>query len=118
MGLLATPALYMLRFAPREAVLPVFLLSLFPFTCPDHFVSQRASFRLACLGSYSSHQPCYLAIKRRRVMNSAAGEYSGMVDCFRKSVAKEGPSSLMKGFIPAFARVGPRVVIAFVTMEQ
>ena len=51
-------------------------------------------------------------------MNSSTGKYSGMVDCFGKTVANEGIGSLWKGFIPAWARVGPRVVIAFVTMEQ
>jgi len=57
------------------------------------------------------------AVPFGRVMNST-GKYAGMADCFSKTVAGEGVASLWKGFIPAWARVGPRVVIAFVTMEQ
>ena len=41
-----------------------------------------------------------------------------MTDCFRKSVAAEGVLSLWKGFWPNFSRIGPRVVIIFVIMEQ
>ena len=44
--------------------------------------------------------------------------YKGMVDCFRKSVVSEGPLSLWKGFWPNFGRIGPRVTIIFVIMEQ
>ena len=55
---------------------------------------------------------------KSRVMRDAKGEYSGLVDCFRKSLANEGVLSFWKGFIPAWARVGPRVVICFVVMEQ
>lgn len=60
-------------------------------------------------------------VVKSRVMNSSGGvgaEYTGMVDCFTKTVRNEGVASLWKGFLPAWARVGPRVVIAFVTMEQ
>eukprot|EP00658_Telonema_sp_P-2_P042700 TRINITY_DN30695_c0_g1_i1.p1 TRINITY_DN30695_c0_g1~~TRINITY_DN30695_c0_g1_i1.p1 ORF type:complete len:287 (-),score=60.77 TRINITY_DN30695_c0_g1_i1:283-1143(-) len=56
-------------------------------------------------------------VVKSRVMNGA-GEYKGMVDCFVKTVQAEGIGSLWKGFIPAWGRVGPRVVICFVTMEQ
>lgn len=44
--------------------------------------------------------------------------YTGMVDCFRKSVRSEGVTSLWKGFWPNYARVGPRVVIIFTVIEQ
>ena len=44
--------------------------------------------------------------------------YSGMVDCFVKSSAKEGPMSLYNGFWPNFGRVVPRVTIVFIVMEQ
>ena len=46
------------------------------------------------------------------------GRYNGMIDCFRKSAVSEGPLSLWKGFWPNFARIGPRVTIIFVMMEQ
>jgi solute carrier family 25 uncoupling protein 8/9 len=44
--------------------------------------------------------------------------YSGMVDCFVKSSASEGPMSLYNGFWPNFGRVVPRVTIVFIVMEQ
>lgn len=44
--------------------------------------------------------------------------YSGMVDCFIKSSASEGPMSLYNGFLPNFGRVVPRVMIVFLVMEQ
>lgn len=55
---------------------------------------------------------------KSRVMRDARNEYKGMADCLTKSVQHEGVFSLWKGFLPAWARVGPRVVICFVTMEQ
>ena len=53
-----------------------------------------------------------------RLMRDSKNEYRGLTDCFRHIFQNEGVSSLWKGFIPAWARVGPRVVICFVTMEQ
>jgi len=44
--------------------------------------------------------------------------YAGMVDCFIKSSASEGPMSLYNGFWPNFGRVVPRVMIVFLVMEQ
>ena len=41
-----------------------------------------------------------------------------MIDCFGKTISKEGVPALWKGFIPAWCRVGPRVIICFVTIEQ
>jgi solute carrier family 25 uncoupling protein 8/9 len=56
-------------------------------------------------------------VAKSRLMNGGA-EYSGMVDCMTRTAKNEGVAALWKGFIPAWARVGPRVVIAFVVMEQ
>jgi len=44
--------------------------------------------------------------------------YTGMIDCFTKSVVQEGPFSLYRGFWPNFGRVVPRVTIVFIVMEQ
>ena len=55
---------------------------------------------------------------KSRIMKDDVGKYNGMVDCFKKTQQAEGISSFWKGFIPAWARVGPRVVICFVVMEQ
>jgi len=63
-------------------------------------------------------------VTKSRLMSQpfdAAGKgtrYSGMLDCFVQSAQKEGPFSLQKGFFPNYCRVGPRVLIIFVVMEQ
>jgi hypothetical protein len=55
---------------------------------------------------------------KSRVMKDDVGQYRGLVDCFKQTFQKEGVFSFWKGFIPAWARVGPRVVICFVVIEQ
>ena len=59
-------------------------------------------------------------VVRSRLMNSSKGEgrYTGMMDCFFKTVRSEGVTSLWKGFFPSYARIGPRVVIIFVILEK
>jgi len=59
-------------------------------------------------------------VARSRLMNSSAGEgkYRGMFDCLTSTVRTEGTLALWKGFFPSYARVGPRVVIIFVVLEQ
>ncbi len=44
--------------------------------------------------------------------------FSGMVDCFIKTSANEGPMALYNGFWPNFGRVVPRVTIVFIVMES
>lgn len=48
----------------------------------------------------------------------AAVVYSGMVDCFRRTVAEEGVGALFKGLWPNYVKVVPSIAIAFVTYEQ
>ncbi|KAG5001620.1 hypothetical protein AAZX31_08G271200 [Glycine max] len=60
---------------------------------------------------------------KTRVMNmkvepGAAPPYSGALDCALKTVRKEGPMALYKGFIPTISRQGPFTVVLFVTLEQ
>jgi len=55
-------------------------------------------------------------VVKSRIMRSS--QYSGMADCFSQTIQNEGVPALWKGFIPAWTRVGPRVVIIFITMEQ
>jgi hypothetical protein len=40
------------------------------------------------------------------------------MDCFSKTYRAEGALALWKGFWPNYARIGPRVVIIFVVLEQ
>ncbi|KAL2634721.1 hypothetical protein R1flu_006200 [Riccia fluitans] len=44
--------------------------------------------------------------------------YTGAVDCAIKTIKKEGPMALYKGFIPTVTRQGPFAVVLFVTLEQ
>ncbi|BBN10961.1 solute carrier family 25 (mitochondrial oxoglutarate transporter), member 11 [Marchantia polymorpha subsp. ruderalis] len=44
--------------------------------------------------------------------------YSGAIDCAIKTIKKEGPMALYKGFIPTVSRQGPFAVVLFVTLEQ
>mmetsp|Transcript_25224 Transcript_25224/g.43019 ORF Transcript_25224/g.43019 Transcript_25224/m.43019 type:complete len:324 (+) Transcript_25224:59-1030(+) len=44
--------------------------------------------------------------------------YTGMVDCFSKGVAAEGPSVLFRGFTPAFLKLAPYTCISFVLTEK
>jgi len=37
--------------------------------------------------------------------------YNGIVDCFKKSVQKEGMGRLWVGFLTYYVRIGPHVVI-------
>lgn len=60
---------------------------------------------------------------KTRIMNMevAPGQkppYSGALDCAVKTVSKEGPMALYKGFIPTVTRQGPFAVVLFVTLEQ
>jgi len=41
-----------------------------------------------------------------------------MIDCFRRSVAAEGPAVLMRGFFPAFIKLAPYTVISLVVTEK
>jgi len=83
-----------------------------------HFVTASAA---GLIGSFCCNP---FDVAKSRVMNQpvdANGKgklYGGMIDCFSQAVRKEGVGSLWKGFIPAWARVGPRVIIIFMMMEQ
>ena len=63
-------------------------------------------------------------VAKSRIMNQRAGkggaalQYTGMLDCFAKSVRAEGVLCLWKGFFPSYARIGPRVVIIFLMLEE
>ena len=47
-----------------------------------------------------------------------AVRYSGMTDCFRRTVAEEGVRALFKGLWPNYIKVVPSIAIAFVSYEQ
>jgi hypothetical protein len=62
---------------------------------------------------------------KTRVMNDGSGcggaapqLYRGAADCFAKTVKREGPRALMKGWWPAYCRLGPHALIQFPLLEQ
>jgi solute carrier family 25 (mitochondrial oxoglutarate transporter), member 11 len=62
-------------------------------------------------------------VVKTRVMNmkiecGKPPPYAGAIDCFVKTVSKEGVMALYKGFIPTVTRQGPFTVVLFVTLEQ
>ena len=74
------------------------------------------------------------------MMNSAGGQYRGVLDCMVKAIRQapfparrcsslhdahrrradrnDGFLSLYRGFVPAYARLGPHTIIMFVALEQ
>jgi len=44
--------------------------------------------------------------------------YSGMVDCFVKSIRREGPKVLFAGFTPAFVKLAPYSVISLTLADK
>ena len=44
--------------------------------------------------------------------------YSGMADCFVKSVRAEGPMVLYAGFTPAFIKLAPYTVISLTLADK
>lgn len=44
--------------------------------------------------------------------------YSGLLDCFGKTVRAEGWTALMKGFWPHYVRIGPHTVLTLLLLEQ
>lgn len=51
-------------------------------------------------------------------MCTNVGKYKNMVDCFKKSVAAEGPSVLWRGFTPALIKLSPYTVISLTLLEK
>lgn len=56
---------------------------------------------------------------RTKLMNQPTDQrmYSGLSDCFVKTVRSEGPLSLWRGFIPIWARFAPMATLQLLTIE-
>ncbi|CAD6887989.1 unnamed protein product [Tilletia controversa] len=52
-------------------------------------------------------------VKTRIQLQSGKGEYSGMLDCFRKIIATEGPGRLYRGIVPPLLLEAPKRAIKF-----
>jgi len=57
-------------------------------------------------------------VVKSRIQQASAGEYAGMLDCARKSVAAEGPAVLWAGFTPAFVKLAPFSIISLTLLEK
>ena len=84
----------------------------------NHFVSGTSAGFLATCASNP------FDVMKSRLMsqpvdsNGCGTLYTGTLDCFCKTVKAEGVTSLWKGFVPSFSRIGPHCVVAFVALEQ
>ncbi|KAL9894921.1 mitochondrial dicarboxylate carrier-like [Glossina fuscipes fuscipes] len=76
-----------------------------------HFTCSLTSGGCATLAT----QP--LDVVKTRLMNAKAGEYDSYLSVITH-IGRIGPFGFYKGFIPAFARIGPHTVLTFLMMEQ
>jgi len=57
-------------------------------------------------------------VVKTRFMNSAAGTYSGVINCAVQTFKKEGAKAFYKGFVPSFMRIAVWNITMFVCFEQ
>ncbi len=59
-------------------------------------------------------------VVKTRIMNQPTGTrlYTGPIDCAIKTVKAEGVFALYKGFVPAYARLGPWQLVFFLVFEK
>lgn len=57
-------------------------------------------------------------VMKTRIMNAKQGQYSGVVDCFTKTLRNEGPLAFYSGFWPNFLRLASWNTAMFVALEQ
>jgi len=73
-----------------------------------------------CSGLVSAVVSTPADVVKTRLMSQGPGkpQFSGMIDCFQKTIEKEGVRALYKGFLPTWARLGPWQLTFWVTFEQ
>ncbi|KAG9128056.1 carnitine transporter [Ceratobasidium sp. 392] len=54
---------------------------------------------------------------KSRLQSAPHGTYNGFIDCVQKTIAKDGPKALWKGFGPAMARAFPANAATFLGVE-
>uniref|UniRef100_H2YHU7 Mitochondrial dicarboxylate carrier n=1 Tax=Ciona savignyi TaxID=51511 RepID=H2YHU7_CIOSA len=54
---------------------------------------------------------------KTRLMNAPKGQYKGVIDCVLQT-ARQGPYTFLKGFLPAFVRLGPQTILTWIFKEQ
>jgi len=87
-----------------------------PDITPTHMLSSFFSgFATAVVGCPAD------VIKTRMIAQMVKGGdkvYTGTLDCIMKTVAKDGPKAMYKGFMPTWMRLAPWQMIFFVSFEQ
>lgn len=53
-----------------------------------------------------------------RLYNQTGNLYSGVFDCFRKTVRTEGFFAIYKGFLPHLSRILPHTILTLSLAEQ
>lgn len=65
---------------------------------------------------------CPMDVLKTRIQNmktiDGVPEYSGGLDCFKKTISKEGPTALFKGFGAFYIKLAPYTTIVFIILEQ
>ena len=91
-----------------EAKLSLIRSPVWPFadSLPTHVMAATFAGFFATLFSHP------MDLVKARLMNQAKNEkiYSGIADCFKKSIARDGLASLYAGFWPSFGRIGPHTM--------
>lgn len=57
-------------------------------------------------------------VVKSRIQQQVGNEYAGMADCARKSIAREGPMVMWRGFTPAFVKLAPYSIISITLFEK
>jgi solute carrier family 25 oxoglutarate transporter 11 len=95
-----------------------FLLSTRYFS--DNISCHFCASMISGLVTTASSLPFDIAKTRIQNMRTINGipEYKGILDVWVSAIRKEGFTSLWKGFLPYYLRVGPHTVLCFVFLEQ
>jgi solute carrier family 25 (mitochondrial uncoupling protein), member 8/9 len=82
-----------------------------PDRMPLHFICGfLAGFVATVIGSPAD-------VVKTRLMSSP-DSYSGVLNCFSRMVAEEGPTAFYKGFVPNFMRLSLWSITCFIAMER
>lgn len=68
-------------------------------------------------GLVTATATCPVDVIKTRLMNASTGTYASAWDCLRTSVAHDGVSVLMRGWLPNYLRLGPHFVVSLPLYE-
>lgn len=90
---------------------------LLEFQVSDSFLVHASAGMLTSLCSAVASNPFDMVKSRLMNQKRNAGKYSGVFDCFLKSVQNEGVFVLWSGLLAYFLRLGPNTIFTFVFLE-